>query len=475
MDSSAFYKREYNVLMVDDEYIILKGLEKMIDWKGLNLKLVATASHGEEALSIVNQNDIDIIISDVNMPKLNGIQFIEKIQEMQRSIEFLFVSGYEKFEYIKSGLVLGANDYILKPIDKYELHQALVRIIEKINQRVDEKVMQSQHKILAEWLRDNFSVSNPLSLEKNTFDIYLMIPQMDASIDELWNYYNQSEEWMIIGKNDYVIAVIKIIDQAITIGNVLERMHHLSGENLHRMYHKIRQKFRNFNFYLSKEWNTQSISEYFLTQVEDFDKHQTQTSLSYRIGLIYQALEMNNWRNVQILLKKIKLDLSEVAMNRLEVHQLMQSFINYHIGEDVRLEEYQSIDELIEATSQLLRINSDQVKFDHLHPSIKRALTIIEENYQKDINLKYLADQLHLNVMYLGQLFKKELGQPFSQYLNQWRIDKSKQLLSKTQLTVSQVGIEVGYQNQAYFYRIFKKQEGVSPKEYRQQILNQSF
>src|SRR5699024_5064869 len=103
------HHRNYRVLMVDDEFMILKGLERMIDWEGLGLQLAATASHGEEALAVINQQSIDIIITDINMPRLSGIEFIEQVKNQEHRIEFIFISGYEKFEYVKSGISLGAS------------------------------------------------------------------------------------------------------------------------------------------------------------------------------------------------------------------------------------------------------------------------------------------------------------------------------------------------------------------------------
>lgn len=460
--------RQYKVLMVDDEFMILKGLEKMIDWHGLGLKLVATASHGEEALEKLTQHHIDIIISDINMPRLSGIEFIEEMNRQQRRIEFLFISGYEKFEYIKSGITLGAVDYLLKPIDKHELHQALLKVIERLNQRTQvsqTQALQNKERIL-DWFRDTEISSRPIPFDATELMIAMVAPRKGSTMSVLLDAYSHSNEWVVISHHAAFLTVVSIVDHAKIKGKLLSVKEELSYDVAHQAYHQLRQRQRNYAFYASEIDPVEYMMNVraFQDNVEDL-----MIKTSALIGEVYQSLETRQLLKVKEQLDALRSQLAIQALNKNEVIQIMQSFVHYQTGNHIDLSNCRTLDDLMYQTADLLRVNSYQLEFDQLHPSVQAAMHLVEAQYRKDINLTQLAEQLHINVMYLGQLFKKELNASFSHYLNQFRIEKSKQLLLRTQLTIAEVGIEVGYQNQAYFYRVFKNLVGVSPKEFRQE------
>lgn len=99
--------------------------------------------------------------------------------------------------------------------------------------------------------------------------------------------------------------------------------------------------------------------------------------------------------------------------------------------------------------------------------NITRVLEIIEKDYSQPLTLIDIADKLHLNSVYLGALFKQEVGASFAKYLNEWRIAQAIELLQKTDEDINQIAVQVGYQNSSYFFRIFKQHTKMSPKEYR--------
>ncbi len=459
------HQRNYRVLMVDDEFMILKGLERMIDWEGLGLQLAATASHGEEALAVINQQSIDIIITDINMPRLSGIEFIEQVKNQEHRIEFIFISGYEKFEYVKSGISLGASDYLLKPIDRDELHQALKKVMHRLDihyQLQTQKVNLKKQKLF-EWLRNPLQENVELEAINEAPQVLFITPNDDQLFAEWLKHYQQSPNWLIIQKFDYSIIVIKIQDDALLHGRVIKQIEPLSLLELHHWFQTFRRRIDNLDFYIKKD-SEQSFVHY-LFEVPTKNNEETIASL---IASIYRHLDKNQLVQVGELLTQLERELTYQAVNRDEVLQIMQAFINYQTVEKPLLTEIETVHQVIQQTAELLRVNQAQVKYDRLHPIVQEAIIYINDNLASELTLKHLADHLHMNVMYLGQLIKKDLNQSFSKYLNELRIEKSKQLLIKTQLTIAEVGNEVGYQNQGYFYRMFKQAEGLSPKEYRQ-------
>jgi len=141
----------YQVLIVDDEPIVKIALRSMIDWNTLGFHICATASNGEEALDMACRFHPDLIICDLKMPIMDGIELIREVQKKEIPCEFLVISNYEDFNYVRTALVLGAADYILKvSISPEELTAQLQKIKEKLDQkaREDEKNLQTSQEFI---------------------------------------------------------------------------------------------------------------------------------------------------------------------------------------------------------------------------------------------------------------------------------------------------------------------------------------
>ena len=124
------------VLIVDDEPGIREGFRHIFDWDGLGLALIGTASSGEEALSIIGEVSPDIVISDIVMQGISGLQLIQETRDAgNMDTQFILISGYNEFKYAQKAISLGVAAYILKPIDKAELEEALIRIRQRKRSR----------------------------------------------------------------------------------------------------------------------------------------------------------------------------------------------------------------------------------------------------------------------------------------------------------------------------------------------------
>ena len=154
MAQVSFQPTPLRVLIVDDEYMIVKGLERLIRWQELGLQLAGTAGNGQEALDLMSHQAVDIVITDVNMPNVTGIDFISQAKELGQDFVFIFVSGYQEFEYVKRGMELGAKNYLLKPIDKVELHRVLSQVAQEIRDKraLDQVISDHEQAQLTSWL-----------------------------------------------------------------------------------------------------------------------------------------------------------------------------------------------------------------------------------------------------------------------------------------------------------------------------------
>ena len=152
----------YRVLLVDDEYMILTGLKKIIDWPSLGFQVVATAENAMQGLSILENQKIDLVITDVTMPEMNGLEFIEEAQKEHHTYEFMILSGYQEFDYLKSGMQLGAVNYRMKPVNKAELSDSLKKVKQRLDQQNELKNQQEiyQEVLFSQWLNDELDESS---------------------------------------------------------------------------------------------------------------------------------------------------------------------------------------------------------------------------------------------------------------------------------------------------------------------------
>lgn len=146
----------YQVLLVDDEYMILNGLKKIIDWQSLGFQIVATAENAKEGLAVLEQRQIDLVVTDVTMPEINGLEFIEAAQKERHNFEFMILSGYQEFDYLKGGMQLGAVNYLMKPVNKFELVESLKKIKTRLDQQNEQKNQQEiyQELLFSQWLNE---------------------------------------------------------------------------------------------------------------------------------------------------------------------------------------------------------------------------------------------------------------------------------------------------------------------------------
>lgn len=151
------------ILIADDEDRVCRLIEKLIDWEHLDVSLVATAANGIEELEFIEKYEPDIVITDIRMPGMDGLQVIERVVQMERPVNFIVVSGYKQFEYAYNALKYGVEDYLLKPIHKEELNQILAKIcsarLEKEKQVSDYALMEKEHKLSQEIIQNKFIVT----------------------------------------------------------------------------------------------------------------------------------------------------------------------------------------------------------------------------------------------------------------------------------------------------------------------------
>lgn len=477
------------VLLVDDEYMILAGLKHLIPWNELGIELVGTATNGREALDFVLREQVDIVLSDITMPLLSGIDFLREAKKQQVNIKTIFLSGYQEFEFVKEGMSLGAVDYLVKPVDRNELVLALkkaIAFVQEESNKHDFEQLKFQQR-LKEWV---FGEPEQMLIDElgllNRQSVNVFVGQYEETsfkeyLDKLANcYYFSVGEKQVVGifldyeKNElgqlYRQMAERFPKDVFVFAGTLKDTY----LEIKKSYHVAISLRDSYYFYNLVQdgciWLelTNQLEEIYYNSTDDLpfiSKSERELSLHEKILQIIHYFERtpippNHARYFMLLI------LSDArAHYDLELKGSYQE----------EIDQIRNINNINEITATFLQLEEEikgllsQRSYSEL---TQKAIDLVHRDYQHDLILKEIAEALYVNPMYLGQLIRKETGQTFAQYLNSYRIKKAEEMLIKSAKTVNEIAHAVGYSSTGYFHKNFKEIYGITPKEFREKNLS---
>lgn len=519
----------YSVFLVDDEPFIIEGLRSILEWNDYGLQVVGSAENGEEAWEILQLEPADIVISDIMMPLMTGLQLIERMKEQETDTKFIVLSGYNEFQYVKECIKLGIENYLLKPISIEELKLTLENTVEKLDQTRKEKQFEQRNidilrnNVLYRWVSGNIhteelqqraellqlSLHDPYYLAA-TLKVQLTDPLSDQDKREQLQMKDQIYarcQWIeqqglgyaMRSMEGEIVFLFRIHPSSVTKESIVERLKRWIEEIAEELALRISIAFGSLqSSYVevsTSYGHARKVHEYYLMRpgefVVDYEEllhHKSMGSKQLQLDLqvFVKLLSGKNhdeflgyideeFTRIQTLEGIHARDIQNYAVELLiQMKQLMK---DARPGSDSG----ESYDNLFSNVFQMHTI--DQLKehvlfvaekmMAHLKakedysPIIQRVLQHIDERYTEELSLKTLSQMYNMNPVYLGQLFQKEVCETFSCYLNKVRIQKAKELLMLTNDRISDIATQIGYWDKSYFLKQFKKHVGLSPKEYR--------
>lgn len=512
----------YKVLIADDEMLILNGLKSLIQWESLGLCIQDVALNGEEALERFINCPADIVITDIAMPKINGLELIKKIKEINNNTKFIILSGYDDFNFARQAIGLGIENYIMKPINEEELEATLKATINKIknNSKTVEKQLDIiRENILDRWVNDNISIyeleerSNILNIDlkynfyktgiiscydklddslNNELSTYLKIkaycknisPNMifrdlNNNIVFLWggNDENDSDKVLKASLKDIInySANELNINTFASIGTLVKGFN-----NVHKSYAEAKslQRYlmvRGFNEIVDndlKSTEKMSKKKKITVNIDEFTKQVLSQNLvkaeMYIDKIFSSMIEIKNIRpqDIENTAIKMLLALNKIARDLNILNENNEDKIKDLIFEVCNIRTIEKLKTIIKENCSTI-IESIGNYSSNQSPVIRQILSYINSNYHEEISIKTLGYKYNINPSYLGQVFNKEVGKPFSDYLNEIKNEKAKELLLTTNLKINDISQRVGYSDTSYFFRKFKEQYGISPNTLR--------
>ncbi|MCE4049353.1 MULTISPECIES: response regulator transcription factor [Bacillaceae] len=498
----------FKVLLADDEPIITKGLSAILDWEDYGFEIVHTAESGEEALSYIKENPIDILISDILMGEMSGLDLIQEVKSIRSDTKSIVLTGYQEFDYIKRGLLLGIENYLVKPVDEEELLKTLQSVGQKLkvatagSQTKDSTTMLdntlwgfltgevSQHDCLERLALYNIEFNKPFY---NVSILNIEHFQQSEVVNHIRHYietkysalclHNPNQEIIIIFDGSSEEELIKQNQRLVTdLCNEQKRigLFYLAMGKPVQMLDELNESFT-----MARDCSAMQLylePNVLITDKQALDRHDEQKQQQEFKDCLVKMLmnaEEESLALVDLFFKNLteKDNLISPQVAKKYTFDLI-SYIHYSVRPD-DLCLYTAVVERIVYSSDIEQMRDILTEYcyeliltvhNHVHlrsPIVQNVLTFIHAHFDQGLSLKTLGQQFHVNAIYLGQLFQKEVGVVFSEYLNRYRLEKAKELLKATHYRAGDIGKKVGYSDTTYFYKQFKKMVGTTPSEWR--------
>lgn len=395
----------WKLLIADDEPKIRKGLRNSLNWAEIGVEIIGEAEDGEIALDIVRSNHPDIILLDICMPFINGLQLIEKVKQEYDECIMIVVTGHDEFSYAREALRLGVFDYVLKPVSKEQLHNVVLKAIDEISSI---KKRNKYYKWAQNQLSQNYKV-----LKEKFMNEWLENHFSSAEIKEQLEYYKinfTDKTGMLLVRPVEKNSVVEMNDWdnnllLFAIQNVIEELVENMQPNI---------VFRDNKDNIVAVTGIPNISEWF--QLKD---------------KLESCIEKYLDKSIRVYQK-----VSEKGMDEIPA----------------------VYDALIDEVS----------KESSYTPMVIKAKQYIENNYFKEeLSLEDVARDIKVSASYLSRVLKQETGTSFIDYLTQVRVKMAIQLMNDPSMKIYEIAERVGYNSQHYFSTAFKKVLGVSPVEYK--------
>ncbi|MFB4159646.1 response regulator [Geomicrobium sp. JSM 1781026] len=501
----------YDVLVVDDEVHIVEGITKMVDWERCGTKCKDQAYHGQMALEMIESERPRIVITDIKMPGLNGLELIEKTYYFFPEVQFIVLSGHDDFAYAKQAMKYGVKHYLLKPCNEQKIEEALRQVVmdlqekEKVQEYIDQITPKAKEQQVRELLLNSASFDHGLLktasrnekfriicseiLSKDAHTERRKLKQlMDKQFADSTSFYASA---IVSGKVIVVISdcpeqhlqgvirtsnkewEVQVESAVISVISQVSRIERLAIE-----YNKVLEAF-SYRFYMNSKSRVILYHELTSAAVTKFDQQQVIWEYENMIEVV-RAMDINNVKRAmhkffhvlstskfsdRFILMKCKSLLWSVSFR--SSHDEKEELLTTINGIDAIERDVMKVEEyMMEHVMKVVRENS--LTKNHL---VREIIAYTEQHLQdQSLSLLRVAKEVFfMNPDYLGKVFKREMGMNYTNYLMERRMEMAMEYMN-TDRKVFEVAEEVGFgNNPRYFSQIFKRYTGSTPTEYKKE------
>lgn len=481
-----------DILLVDDEEAVLQSLSIALDWSEYGFAHVRTAHSAKDALHIMKEHPVDLILLDIQMPEMTGLEMLKIIRTKYPETHCVLISAYSKFEYAREALRLNVENYLLKPIDINELRETISHAAENIARASSSSHNLFKRNMLERWLYGR--ITNDELIEHSQYTHY----------NVLLRYYYA----VILRLADNASSALHLLSEALPHGSAAYTLlqdsdtgilllggHDISDSFIEYASGTVTAAYPGVRIICgSRAFGSGDVSK----SLADARHALEYARLAGYTG--YLSFDRVNWnllpparltelndlmqlapsdRQIQDFIARIVGDHASMQSNYQELYaQICLAMIHMLEKPDLKpaaplpLTAPCNLQQFEAALAEAIRmLNSSKLQgAQNISPIIQRVIRYIRDNLSGSISIKHFCEQTNMNATYIGRLFREELGMYFSEYVSEQRINKAKLLLENTTYSVGDIARQVGIYDVSYFVQCFKKKERISPMKYRQQL-----
>ena len=432
------------IFLVEDESIMREGLRDNMPWQQFGYEFVGEAADGETALPLIRKTRPDVLLTDIKMPFMDGLSLSRIVAKEFPNMKIIILSGYDDFEYARQAIQIGVEQYILKPVTREALKKVLSEVKEKIDSEREKKI--NMERIQSE--RREYELMSRRTFFEKVFSGRLSVQEIYAEMEKL--SIQLEGPWF----NLILVGAQRKVKGTGVQSKDSQRFIRCQDEMMHY--------FMRFPEYVIFNWNMNTYGILILGE-QDLMEAYTKRALQ-NITRIYSQIEDEyDWYAAQGT-PVARLSLLPECYEEAN-HQLSLRYLAWRNSENA---------EPVTETGKALAdsgMQQEEDDDDRSNAMLKKVLEYIEERYtDENFSLNDAAKAANVSPNYFSAIFSQEMDMTFIEYVTKKRMDKAKKLLRQSRMSTADVATQVGYKDSHYFSFVFKKTQGCTPREYRNDL-----
>jgi two-component system response regulator YesN len=519
----------YRIAIVDDEPVIRFGIRASVDWAQENIGLAGDFANGEDAWQVIREEPVDILITDIKMPVMDGLELTKRTLALYPKTKVILVSSYNDFEYVRQGLKLGVVDYLLKPTLEpeglLELVRRCLRLIEEerrhdhdrhlilmSKQTYDRKRLETDirralisdgehlwQQPVPTWLFSGYALCTVLvNRLRETEEQYgsLHVGMLLEEMQEI--FYDTIEEGIAFLSGDRAIVLWLPVIQSSPLEAIFTKLRDIWSTNLSISVtvgyamgidvEELRLVYRE-SVRSAKRRFFEGEGEYGASEMAVSPPEQPRRSNSQAALLMQELRASSHARDPEATdavvcswMNQWSVQRTDPDMIRREAFEILTTLFMNEQDMTVLLEGFEELkrSETLEELTKLLQVQirgyrnafaAGSHTFKGNKQLIDKAIAFISTHYTGELTLQQLADHVHMSKNYFCLQFKHHTGHNFIDYIIRLRIGKAKELIAEPGLKIYEVAEKAGFNDVKYFSKLFKKTMGLSPIDYRERLI----
>ena len=483
------------LIIAEDEAFTRNKLTEIIDWNALGFEIAGLFENGNKVLEYLKTNTADVLLTDIQMNGISGIELTEKLKETHPNILIVYISAYRDFEYAHSAIKFGIHDYLLKPVTYEKIYNCFLNISEKFSKKenvhTDFELMLKRMNFISDLVSKE--ITDIAEIQENFKNIGINVDVKNCMIatftikilnlnDYLNHIWHHSTQQLYSALNNFLHSEEEnayFIPYEYAFNNI--KMIAISKDN-NKFKDSIDVFFKDSSQKLNDNLKMETVfsDPNFLKNIFKLKTHSsTNTIATHFVNMVISRLSGNDLENVLTPFNSfISIYGNNTSVLKDFSEQLTASVIETYgikllTSWNIKINEYENLktsEEFKEYIEYFIKKIMDNLKDREIYSQkspIIAAKEFINSHYNENITLQTVAYHVGMTSSYFSQYFQKKTNEKYIDYLTNIRIEKAKQLLTDSDYKIYEICEMVGYKKLDHFSSLFKHYTGKTPSQFR--------